>query len=159
MNEPKASGFTGDAGINFTTDSRMFSVGLAGYNLVGTESVQFPRAAGGGVIAHVVPQLAISFDARWKLLDNDKTARYGGGAQYFLSTSNGQTGFPIRAGVLHDNGLNSTYLSAGLGIATQSYSIDVAGRTSVSGPSDKLIIASMRFYGPRLAAGTAPSAE
>jgi hypothetical protein len=159
MNEPKASGFTGDAGVNFTTDSKMFSIGLAGYNLVGTESVQFPRAAGGGVVAHVVPQLAISFDARWKLLDNDKTARYGGGAQYFLSTSNGQTGFPIRAGVLHDNGLNSTYLSAGLGIATQSYSIDVAGRTSVSGPSDKLIIASMRFYGPRLAAGTAPSAE
>ena len=63
MNEPKASGFTGDAGVNFTTDSRMFSIGLAGYNLVGTESVQFPRAAGGGVVAHVVPQLALSFDA------------------------------------------------------------------------------------------------
>lgn len=158
MNEPKASGFTSDLGATFSTDTREFSIGVAGYNLVGAESVQFPRAAGGGIVFRPSPQLMASFDARWKLLDNDKTARYGGGAQYFLSTSNGQTGYPIRAGVLHDNGLNSTYLSAGLGIATQGYSIDVAGRTSVSGPSDKLIIASMRFYGPRVAAGSS-SAE
>jgi hypothetical protein len=158
MNEPSSSGFTGDLGANFSTDSKQLSIGVAGYNLVGTESVEFPRAAGGGIVFRPTPQIAASFDARWKLLDNDKTARYGGGAQYFFSTSNGQTGFPIRAGALHDNGLNATYLSAGLGIATQGYSIDVAGRTSVSGPSDKLIIASMRFYGPRLAAGS-PAAE
>jgi hypothetical protein len=103
MDEPKASGFTGDIGANFTTDTRQLSVGVAGYNLLGTESVEF------------------------------------------------------RAGVLHDNGLDSTYLSAGLGIATQSYGIDVAGRMSIAGPSDKLIIASMRFYGPRLPAVAAPA--
>ena len=159
MGEPKSNGVTGDLGAIFSTEDRRFSIGGAGYNLVGTESVQFPRAAGGGVVARLLPQLELSFDARWKLLDNDHTARYGGGAQYFLSTSNGQSGFPIRAGVLRDNGLNATYASAGLGIATQTYSFDVAGRTAVSGPSDKLIIASMRFYGPRLAAGSSSPAE
>jgi hypothetical protein len=151
MDEPKASGFTWDLGATASITS-MLNIGVAGYNLFGTDSVQFPRAAGGGVLARPVPSLAVSFDARWKLADDDHTARYGGGAEYFLSTNNGQTGFPIRAGVLHDNGLDTTYLSAGLGLATLRYGIDVTGRTSVSGPSDKMIIASMRFYGPRLRA-------
>ena len=57
------------------------------------------------------PALAVSFDARWKLVADDHSARYGGGLEYFLSTNNGQSGFPIRAGVLHDNGLDETYLS------------------------------------------------
>jgi hypothetical protein len=150
MDEPKSSGFTWDVGATANV-TPMLNIGVAGYNLFGTDSVEFPRAAGGGVLARPVPSLAVSFDARWKLADNDHTARYGGGAEYFLSTSNGQTGFPIRAGVLHDNGLDTTYLSAGLGLATIRYGIDVTGRTSVTGPSDKMIIASMRFYGPRQA--------
>lgn len=149
MDEPKASGFTWDVGATAAV-TPVLSIGLAGYNLFGTDSVQFPRAAGGGLLARPVPSLAVSFDARWKLVDNDHTARYGGGAEYFLSTSHGQTGFPIRAGVLHDNGLDTTYLSAGLGLATIRYGIDVTGRMSVSGPTDKMVIASMRFYGPRL---------
>ncbi len=42
----------------------------------------------------------VSFDTRWKLEDNDHTARYGGGAELFLRNSNGQTGFPLRIGGL-----------------------------------------------------------
>ena len=148
MNEAKTSGFSWDLGASAQLTPAV-SLGLAGYNLFGTESPEFPRAAGGGVLARPLPSLAISFDARWRLTDNDNSARYGGGAEYFLSTSNGQTGFPIRAGVLHDNGLSATYLSAGLGLATLRYSIDVTGRYAASGPSDKMIIASMRFFGPR----------
>jgi hypothetical protein len=153
MDEPKASGFTWDVGATAAV-TPVLNIGVAGYNLFGTDSVEFPRAAGGGILARPVPSLAVSFDARWKLVDDDHSARYGGGAEYFLSTSNGQTGFPIRAGVLHDNGLDETYLSAGLGLATLRYGIDVTGRMSVTGPSDKMIIASMRFYGPRLQAPT-----
>jgi hypothetical protein len=151
MNEPKSSGLSEDLGLiaRLTPD---LNLGVGAYNLFGSDAVQFPRALGGGMQAHLLPQLALSFDARWRLLDNDHTARYGGGAEYFISTSNGQTGFPIRAGVLHDNGLSATYLSAGLGIATMRYSIDVTGRYAASGPSDRLIIASMRFFGPRLGA-------
>jgi hypothetical protein len=149
MNEPKANGFSWDLGATAQLAPSL-SLGVAGYNLVGTDTPEFPRAVGGGVLARPLPSFSISFDARWRLVDNDKSARYGGGAEYFLATSNGQTGFPIRAGVLHDNGLSATYLSAGLGLATLRYGIDVTGRYAASGPSDKMIIASMRFFGPRL---------
>ena len=81
--------------------------------------------------------------------DDDHTARYGGGAECSWRRSNGQTGFPIRAGVLHDNGLDATYVSGGLGIATHEVTASTSPRRfAVSGPSDKMIIASMRFYGP-----------
>ena len=155
MTESKASGFSWDVGATAQLGGTL-SLGLAGYNLVGETSSQFPRAVGGGVLARPLPSFSISFDARWRLVDNAHSARYGGGAEYFVSTQNGQTGFPIRAGVLHDNGLNATYVSGGLGLATLRYSIDIAGRFAASGPSDKLVIASMRFFGPRL---QAPSAD
>lgn len=149
MSEPKASGFATDIGASAQLAPSL-NLGIAGYNVFNTDTPEFPRAIGGGVLARPLQSLTVSFDARWRLLDNDKTARYGGGAEYFVSTSNGQTGFPIRAGVLHDNGLSATYLSAGLGLATLRYSIDVTGRYAASGPSDRMIIASMRFFGPRL---------
>jgi hypothetical protein len=151
MNEPDASGFTYDVGATVRLTD-LVNLGVAGYNLWGASSVQFPRAAGGGVVAHPIPTLAISFDARWKLDGDQHPARFGGGAELFLRTTNGQTGFPIRVGALRDSGLASTYLSAGLGLASMRYAIDVAARTAVSGASDNVIIASMRFYGPRLRA-------
>lgn len=149
MNEAKSSGFTWDLGATARVTD-ILNVGVAGYNLIGASSVDFPRAVGGGIMAHPIPALSASFDARWRLEGNDNSARYGGGLEYFLSAQNGQTGFPIRAGVLHDNGLGATYVSGGLGLATLRYSIDVTGRFAASGPSDKLVIASMRFFGPRL---------
>ncbi len=149
MNEPKSSGFTWDVGATARVTD-ILNLGVTGYNLIGADSVDFPRAVGGGVLVRPIPSLTASFDTRWRLEDNDHTARYGGGLEYFLATQHGQTGFPIRAGVLHDNGLNATYVSGGLGLATLRYSIDVTGRFAASGPSDKLVIASMRFYGPRL---------
>jgi hypothetical protein len=151
MNEPAASGFTFDVGATVRL-TPVLSLGVAGYNLWGESSVQFPRAAGGGVFAHPIPILAISFDARWHLDGNQHPARFGGGAELLLRTATGQTAFPIRAGALHDSGLGSTYLSAGFGIASMRYGVDIAGRTAVSGASDNMIIASMRFYGPRFRA-------
>ena len=128
----------------------LVSVGAAGYNLWGAESVDLPRAVGGGVLARPLPSLAVSFDARWKLDGDDHPARYGGGAELFLRPGNGQTGFPIRAGALRDNGLDATYLSAGLGYATMKLAVDVAARFAVSGADATMFIASLRFYGPRL---------
>jgi len=101
------------------------------------------------VLARPVPQLTASFDARWRL-QGDKTARYGGGLEYFFSGQNGQNGYPIRAGVLHDNGLGATYISGGLGLASIKYGIDVTARKQVKGGDETMIIASMRFFGPRL---------
>jgi hypothetical protein len=158
MDEPKASGFNWDIGTTFRV-SEIVTLGLAGYNLWGADAAEFPRAAGGGVVVRPTDMIAVSFDARWKLEGDDHTARYGGGAELFLRPSNGQSGFPIRAGALRDNGLDATYLSAGLGYATMKLAIDVAARMAVTGPDDTMFIASMRFFGPRLRAPAIDVAE
>jgi hypothetical protein len=149
MGESKASGFNWDIGTTFRI-SDVVNIGAAGYNLWGADSPEFPRAVGGGVLARPTSSLAFSFDARWKLDGDDHSARYGGGAELFLRPSGGQSGFPIRAGALRDNGLDATYLSAGAGYASMKVAFDVAARVAVTGSEDTMFIASMRFYGPRL---------
>jgi hypothetical protein len=149
--EPKASGTTFDLGATIRLNE-LFNLGVSAQNLwSSTESPQFPRAVGGGVYAHVVSILALSFDARWRLDGNDQGARYGGGAELFLRGGDGQSGYPIRVGAVHDNGLGATYLSAGLGFTSVRFGIDVAGRREVSGGDETLIVASMRIFGPRFA--------
>jgi hypothetical protein len=143
------SGFNWDLGTTVRITD-VVNLGVTGYNLMGAESPQFPRAVGGGVLARPLPNLALSFDSRWRLDGMQNKARYGGGAELFVRTANGQTGFPIRAGALRDGDLRTTYLSAGLGLASMKYGIDIAGRTAVSGISETMIIASMRFFGPRM---------
>ncbi|HTL32644.1 MAG TPA: hypothetical protein VL326_05950 [Kofleriaceae bacterium] len=156
--EMKASGFNWDIGTTLRITD-LVTIGATGYNLWGADSPEFARALGGGVLARPSTMLAVSFDARWKLDGNDHSARYGGGAELFLSPGNGQSGFPIRAGALRDNGLGTTYLSAGLGYASMKLAIDVAGRFAVTGKDDTMFIASMRFYGPRLRAPALDAAE
>ncbi len=152
MGEDDSSGFTYDFGADYRVAGAV-SIGAALYNAFGTDSPEFPRAAGGGILARPAQMIALSFDARWKLIDGDHSARYGGGAELFLRNDSGQMGFPIRAGVLHDSGLGITYLSGGLGIAAMRYGIDVAARHAVDGGDETMFIASMRFYGPRLQPG------
>jgi hypothetical protein len=150
--DPSGSGTTFDLGATIRlTDSINF--GVSGQNLwATTRSIDFPRALGGGFYAHPVAPLALSFDARWRVEGTDRSARYGGGAELFLHDSSGQNGFPLRAGALHDNGLGATYLSAGLGYASMSWGLDIAGRREFKGGDETLIIASMRVFGPRMAA-------
>ncbi len=147
-----ASGTAFDLGMTLRLTD-IINVGASGQNLwATTDSPQFPRAVGGGVYARPLPNLALSFDARWRL-DGSTAARYGGGAELFLAGANNQSGYPIRLGALHDNAADGgTYLSAGLGYASLGWGIDIAGRREVKGGDDTLIIASMRFYGPREAA-------
>jgi hypothetical protein len=158
MTEAKASGFNWDVGTTFRI-SELVNVGVTGYNLWGADSPEFPRAVGGGVLARPMSSLAVSFDARWKLDGDDKSARYGGGVELFLRPGSGQSGLPIRAGALRDNGLDATYLSAGAGYATMKVAFDVAARFAVTGSEDTMFIASMRFYGPRLRAPAIDVAE
>ncbi len=150
--QPSASGFNWDLGTTVRLTD-MINIGAVGYNLLGATSTQFPRAVGGGLMARPFPLLSVSFDSRWRL-DGPSGARYGGGLEFFPRTSSGQTGFPIRAGALHDNTLGATFLSAGFGVAAMKYGVDIAARRGISGSSETLVIASMRFYGPRLRSGS-----
>jgi hypothetical protein len=99
-----------------------------------------------------ITALAVSFDAVWNLdhADGTSTGRYGGGLEYFLSSTHNTVGYPIRLGAVHDVADGTTDLTAGLGFATMKMGIDVAARKQVSGAGDDLLItAAIRIYGPR----------
>ncbi|HEY5936531.1 MAG TPA: hypothetical protein VIU61_17900 [Kofleriaceae bacterium] len=155
MGEDDSNGTAFDLGATLRL-TEMVNLGVSGQNLYSTEkSVQFPRAAGGGLQARPFPSLTLSFDMRWKLVE-DGGMRYGGGAEWFLRGSKGRTGYPIRVGGLRDEALGSTYVSGGIGMASMSWGIDIGARREVKGGDDTLVIASMRFFGPR---EPAPSVE
>ncbi len=151
--ESDASGFAFDLGTTIRA-TEMVNLGFSAQNLWASEkSTQFPRALGGGVLARPLPSFGLSFDMRWKL-DGETSTRYGGGAEYFFR--GGQNGFPIRFGALHDTELDSTYISGGIGMSSMKWGIDVGARRQVKGGDETLVLASMRFFGPRL---TAPSID
>ncbi|MDQ3337816.1 MAG: hypothetical protein M4D80_21865 [Myxococcota bacterium] len=152
VGEMSQSGFTADFGATLRL-TQMINLGLAGMNLynTGDKHPMFPRSVGGGFHARPIPNLSLGFDARW-LPDADdvsKSIRYGGGAELFLSGSRGQTGYPIRLGALRDGGLDATYVSGGLGMSTLKWGIDLAARRAVKGGDEMMVLASMRFWGPR----------
>lgn len=147
MGESNVSGINFDLGAAVRINEAV-SAGVAGYNLWGVESPQWTRAVGGGVVARPIQMLALSFDARWRLANGDRSVRYGGGAELFLRSSNGQQGYPFRVGMLRDNGMGTTYVSGGLGFAGMRLSVDVAARRAISGGDETMFIASMRFYPP-----------
>lgn len=143
-----ASGFAYDLGATVRVTS-LINIGVAAQNLwANHKTEEFPRAFGTGLLARPIPSLALSFDSRWKL-DGDSSARYGGGAEYFLKM--GTNGYPIRIGALRDRGLDSNYLSGGLGIASMKWSLDVSARRQIKNGDETFVLASMRFFGPRQA--------
>ncbi len=147
VDEAKEKGFSFDLGATVRV-SELINLGVSGQNLWGDDSSHFPRAIGGGVLARPIPNLALSFDSRWKT--GGGGARYGGGGELFVRAGN--NGFPIRIGGLHDSELGSSYVTGGIGLANIKWGIDIAARRGVSGSDETLVLASMRFYGPRLAA-------
>ncbi|MBA3393106.1 MAG: hypothetical protein H0T89_10700 [Deltaproteobacteria bacterium] len=150
--ETSHSGFVFDLGGTVRL-TEMINFGVAAQNLFASEkSPHFPRAVGGGFHARPMDLLAVSFDARWRLDGDQQQIRYGGGAELFLRGSRGQTGYPVRIGGLRDNGLGTSYVTGGIGMANLKWSIDIGARREVKGGDDTLILASMRFYGPRMAA-------
>jgi hypothetical protein len=150
------SGFNFDFGLDLRL-SEAVSLGVSGQNVVGTDAPdQLPRAVGGGLLVRPIPSISLGFDARWRLEGLQQGVRYGGGAEWFIRSSSGQTGVPIRLGALRDNGMDETYLSAGLGLAMMKWGIDVGARYSVQGLKDTQILASLRIFGPRM---PAPASE
>jgi hypothetical protein len=130
--------------------TQLISVGFAAQNLWASEETdQFPRALGGGLLARPLPSLAMTFDMRWKLDGDNQSARYGGGVEWFLRK--GESGFPLRIGGLRDNGLDATFISGGVGFASMKWGLDIGARRQLRGGDDTIVLASMRFFGPRMA--------
>ena len=153
MDEVDSSGFTFDTGLTARV-SDMITLGAAGYNLWGKESENFPRGVGGGAVVHPMRQMTLSFDGLWDLDGEDSAGRYGGGAEYFVSTRRGQLGVPLRAGGVYDTvGGGATYATFGLGLSTMKMAFDIGAQRQVRGGDELLVTASLRFYGPRIEAG------
>lgn len=149
LGEMDSDGFNVDAGLVFRPSSA-FSIGMAGYNLVGADSPQYPRAVGGGLALRPSPNIGISADAVWNLeTDEEQTpGRYGGGIEYFYRSSDKLSGYPIRAGAVYDNPTDSAWLTAGLGFTNPKLAIDVGARKQVDGGDELLILAGLRLFGP-----------
>ena len=88
------------------------------------------------------------FDARWNLSTDGDTGRYGGGLEYFVATADRQTGYPLRAGAVHDV-VAGTYVTGGLGIITVKYALDVGVRKQVRDGDDLQLGVALRVFGPR----------
>jgi hypothetical protein len=150
MGDTPAHGFAFDLGATLRM-TQLVNLGIAAQNLwASEESPQFPRTIGGGLQARLLPMLALGFDMRWKLDGDDQSARFGGGAELFLRSGT-SLGIPLRAGALRDNGMDATYLSAGVGLAGLRWGLDLAARRAVAGGDETMVMGSLRFFGPRMA--------
>lgn len=154
LDEGESSGFGLDAGATIRPLD-FISVGVAGHNLLAASSPQYPRTMGAGITLRPMAPLAIAFDAAWNLDTGDvSTGRFGGGAEYFLQAASRDSGFPLRAGVIHDAGLDGTYITAGAGLQSFKIGLDLGARVQVSGGDELVLVASLRIFGPRQVAGT-----
>ena len=152
MGESDTSGFTFDVGAIIKAANTL-NIGLVGYNVFGEDSPRYPLGIGAGAIVRVSPALSFGADGLWNLdADDSSKGRYGGGAEYFLSTANGQQGYPIRIGSVYDSRDERTFVTGGIGLTTVKMGIDIAARRELSGSKETMIHASLRLFGPRLAA-------
>jgi hypothetical protein len=131
------SGYGADGGaILKLTDS--LNVAVVGYNLVGNDEDQFPMGIGTGLAFFLSTTLMIAADARWNLETDD--GRWGAGLEYFLTTSGGQQGFPLRGGYVYDEVNGASYVTGGLGYITPRVAVDVGGRKQVSKEGDETLV-------------------
>lgn len=150
--EGNSDGFAFDLGLTVRASDAV-NVAFVGHNLWAAESEQYPRAVAGGVMLRPAPPLTMAFDALWNLDtgEDESTGRYGGGAEYFLSSADKQSGYPIRAGAVYDNQLEATYLTAGFGFLSAKMGLDLGARKQVDGGDELMVHASLRIFGPRQA--------
>ncbi len=143
------SGFAVDVGATVEL-AELMSLGLVGYNLVGGDENLYPRSVGAGIAIRPAPMLLLSADGVWNLdvPEDESTGRYGGGVEWFIRSSNRQTGYPIRVGGLRDVALDATFLTGGLGFAANKVAIDISASKRL-GEDEVLVLAGLRVFGPR----------
>lgn len=155
VGDEDTSGFTFDVGA-IVRPAEMVGLALVGHHLMGKDSAQYPAAVGAGLVLRPFSSLGFTADALWHLdrAEGQSTGRYGGGLEFFVRSSDMQTGYPVRAGVVHDVGSDGTYLSAGLGVAAAKLGVDLGARRQIAGGDELVVQASLRFFGPRQVMGS-----
>jgi hypothetical protein len=150
------NGVTFDIGMILKLGDR-FNVGLIGYNLWDHGSRESPLSLGIGLAYVPLPTLSINFDTvinftgyqdlkidamTGKVSLNQKTtARLGPGIEWVVSSK-----VPLRAGVVYDSGLQSTYLTAGIGYLSTAFGIDLSYRGKVAGGQENFLMLGLRIF-------------
>lgn len=149
MGEADSSGFAADFGVILKASSNI-QAAVVGYNLLAAESAQYPMGVGAGIMVRPVAPLALGLDGLWNLdvPEGKSTGRYGAGAEFFLRSADQQSGYPIRAGLIHDRELEGTYATAGLGYTSLRVGLDVGARKQVDGGDELMVQAGLRLFGP-----------
>jgi hypothetical protein len=149
IGEADTSGFAADFGATVKAASSV-QLAAVGYNLLAADSAQYPMGVGAGITVRPVAPLALGLDGLWNLdvQEGKSTGRYGAGAEYFLMSADQQSGFPIRAGVVHDRELKGTYATAGLGYTSVKVGLDIGARKQVDGGDELMVQAGLRVFGP-----------
>jgi hypothetical protein len=132
--------------------SSMVNVGLVGYNIVGNDADNFPRALGSGLSLQPTPSLTFGVDGLWNLEapEGTSTGRYGVGGEYFFTAAGGEQGYPIRLGYIYDVKNEGSYLTAGLGFTTPRVALDAGMRAQVDGVGDELVVEfGLRLFMPQ----------
>jgi hypothetical protein len=138
-----SSAATVDAGL-FWQAADLFSLGVAGYNLVPiANELAAPRGMGAGV--GIGSDRSFQVTADWRA-DFDRagkaTNRYGGGVEVLL----GQL-VPLRAGWSRDDMLGAKWWSLGAGLVTQAgVMLDVGYRQSLDDPSARTVAATLKIF-------------
>lgn len=148
MGEEDQSGFAFDAGVS-VRPAGMLSLGVVGYNLLAKDTPQYPLGIGAGISLQPSDVFGLSADAVWNLdLPDDQTpGRYGGGAEFLIRSSDAQSGYPLRAGVIHDVALDATYVTGGIGFINPRIGLDVGARQQVDGGDELMVLGSLRLFG------------
>lgn len=134
---------TVDAGI-FWQVADLLSLGAVGYNLVpiATDPVA-PRGVGGGIAVGSDRRAQVTADWRADLDRLGKTSnRYAAGGEVLLGRL-----FAVRAGYTKDEVLDTTWWSAGIGLAARSgVALDLGYRQSVDDASARTLAASLKVF-------------
>ncbi len=148
--EEDQRGYAIDVGV-IVQPANSIRVAGVGYNLIGTDSPQYPRGIGTGIVLRPGDgTLGLSLDAVWNLdrPDGEDTGRYGGGVEYLLAPTP-VAGYPLRVGGVYDDLSNAGYATFGVGYSTPKLGIDIGGRRQVSGDGDEFIVqVGLRLVGP-----------
>jgi hypothetical protein len=131
------SGYGLDSGL-IVKLTQTLNIAAVGYNLIGNDEDQFPLGLGTGLALFATPTFMLSADARWNLETDD--GRWGAGAEYFLTSSGGQQGFPLRAGYVYDELTGASFVTGGLGYITPRVAVDVGARKQVSKEGNETLV-------------------
>jgi hypothetical protein len=143
-------GFRFDAGLIVRLTDYLDIAGV-GYNLIGADGDQYPRAVGAGVAFTLGQNFMLSGDGVWNLQvdDDESTGRYGAGAEFIISAAEGQQGFPLRAGYVYDVNSETQYVTGGLGFATPKVRLEAGLRQQVAGEGDETMFQiGLKIYNP-----------